>query len=410
MASAYVCAFRGRRDSYQVPIALAEIGRLEAFVTDHFCASFERLAASVLPRRLADRVLSRQEPRIPEDRVVRLRYVAMAEAITRTAGMASASIYTKFDPEYGKAAAKIARRSKSDLFLYSSYAWEAFIASYRHDPRRVLFQFHPHIRQEVEILAADRRRNTNDPIAFSGELDSGAAGPTEARLKSDSAWARADHVVCASSFTKRSLVDEGADPAIISVIPYGVDMPPEAVDDHPAGGEGLGAIFVGSGLQRKGLHHLLAAWQRAGLPRGSRLTVVSRTLDPALIPLLRRTEGVEHLPGVSRDQLSRLYRQSDLFVMPSLVEGFGQVYLEALAHGVPVLGTENTCCPDLGDEDDGIFLTKPGSVDALVAALESLAARLAGDHGIRDRARACARRFTWEAFRRGMQDIALATA
>ena len=54
--------------------------------------------------------------------------------------------------------------------------------------------------------------------------------------------------------------------------------------------------------------------------------------------------------------------------MPSLVEGFGQVYLEALAQGCPVLGTANTCLPDLGGEADAIFLVTPGNVELFEAA------------------------------------------
>ena len=46
--------------------------------------------------------------------------------------------------------------------------------------------------------------------------------------------------------------------------------------------------------------------------------------------------------------------------MPSLVEGFGQVYLEALAEGTPILGTKNTALPDLGGEEDGVFLATAG--------------------------------------------------
>ena len=58
--------------------------------------------------------------------------------------------------------------------------------------------------------------------------------------------------------------------------------------------------------------------------------------------------------------------------MPSLIEGFGQVYLEALSFGLPVLGTRNTCLPDLGDEGDGIFCVDPGNIEELTSTLERL--------------------------------------
>jgi glycosyltransferase involved in cell wall biosynthesis len=85
--------------------------------------------------------------------------------------------------------------------------------------------------------------------------------------------------------------------------------------------------------------------------------------------------------------------------MPSLVEGFGQVFLESLSYGCPVLGTMNTCLPDLGQEKDGIFLTEIGNIDKLIYQLEFLAEKLPSNHKIRDDARSCAQRFPWQNFR-----------
>ena len=81
------------------------------------------------------------------------------------------------------------------------------------------------------------------------------------------------------------------------------------------------------------------------------------------------------------------------------MEGFGQVYLEALSYGCPVLGTPNTCLPDLGTEEDGVFLTPAGDVEDLAGTLERLATFLPDRLALRKHAHACAGRFTWERFR-----------
>ena len=57
------------------------------------------------------------------------------------------------------------------------------------------------------------------------------------------------------------------------------------------------ALFVGSGVQRKGLHHLLHAWHRARLPADSELTLVCRNLDPGLEELVIRSRP-DHRFGV----------------------------------------------------------------------------------------------------------------
>lgn len=400
----FVCAFRGRRDSYQVPIALAEAGLLDQFVTDQYSSKAERVLGNVLPRRLGESVLARFDPALPQSLVRRLHVTAVQESIARFAGRPAAAIYERFDPRYGDVAARCARQYKSDLFMYSPYAWSAFNASYRHSPRRVLFQFHPHHMLESSILRADSSANERSGIYFDGQMETIHQAGATARVHGDSAWQLADHIVCASQFTRRSLIAVGARPERISVVPYGVTSDTSFDDlECSTPDEGFHVLFVGSGIQRKGLHHLLLAWNRARLPVGARLTVVARVIDPGLEPLLAATPRVIIRRGVPQAELRRLYATATLFCMPSLIEGFGQVYLEALASGLPVLGTTHTCCPDLGTPADGVFITTPGNIDELIASLETLARRLPGDCVLRTQARACAMRYTWSAFRRQIQ-------
>jgi glycosyltransferase involved in cell wall biosynthesis len=396
----YICAFRGRRDSYQVPVALAEAGKLDRLITDHYCGLPERLLAAMLPRRLAESVRGRFDEGLPETLVTRLRWTAAAEVAARLSKVPAPAVFDTFDPRYGAIAAREARRLKSDLLMYSPHAHEAFSALFEHSPRKVLFQYHPHHVCEDAILKADRTASEKLGIEFSGRLESIGEAPGSGRLRGDSAWKIADRILCASTFTKRSLIEAGADPAKIWVVPYGVHYaPPQVAGEQPRPDDGFHALFVGSGLQRKGLHHLLLAWQRARLPVGARLTVVARIIDPGLAPLLETTPGVHASRGVTGKELRRLYDTATVFVMPSLVEGFGQVYLEALAQGLPVIGTCNTCLPDIGGEAEGIFLTVPGQIDELAALLERLSVRLDNNLDLRRKAALHAQQFTWARFR-----------
>lgn len=391
----YVIAFRGRRDGYEVPIALAERGLLDAFVTDHFCGPIERLAARFLPPARAEKLLSRGDPRIPGHLVRKLRITALQEALfARQHGMGD-KLFARFDPVYGTVAHAIAERRGSDIFAYSPYAPQAFAPMAGRTPHKILFQYHPHIGTEQRLLLADLESPERRAMPAAQSLDSGLT-PNGLRLASDDAWRGADHIVCASGFTRQSLIEAGADPGRISVIPYGVDLPETFAEAPPAN---FRALYVGSGSYRKGLHHLIAAWARARLPEGARLTVVARVIEPELLALVQSAPGVDYVSGVRAAELAALYASSSLFVMPSLVEGFGQVYLEALSHGLPVLGTPNTCVPDLGGEEQGLFVTAPGDGAALAGRLEELARLLDGNADIRSRARAVAREHSWARFR-----------
>ena len=210
-------------------------------------------------------------------------------------------------------------------------------------------------------------------------------------------WKYADQILCASSFTKQTLLSAGVEPNLCHVIPYGVEPPLPPFQEPNS--DNFQALFVGSGVQRKGLHHLLYAWSRSHLPKGSQLILVCRNLDPGIESLIRKTSNVRLIKGTDTQTLRNLYETSHLFIMPSLVEGFGQVFLESLSYGCPVLGTANTCLPDLGEEKDGIFLTEVGNIDELVYRIEYLAEKLLNNNHIRDHARACAKRFPWSNFR-----------
>jgi glycosyltransferase involved in cell wall biosynthesis len=395
----YVCAFRGRRDSYQVPLALAEGDLLDRFITDAYASPSIRILARFLPERVREKVASRRIDGIPIERVRCLWLTTFAEHLRHRLGCARDRTFAQLDIHFSKAAAHRAAKSQSDLFLYSPYAWEAFTASYPHSPRRILFQYHPHYETEQRILNQDAERFPSVGESFSpgsrGEL------PEELRRRERDVWRYADLIICASSFTRDSLIKAGCGETQCRVIPYGIELPNRFPVRRP---KEFRVLFVGSGVQRKGLHHLLYAWRQARLPASSKLVIVCRVMDRGIESIAANTPRIELHQHVSRTRLNELYEQTAFFVMPSLCEGFGQVYLEALAHGCPVLGTRNTGLPDVGDENDGVFCVEPGNVAALTSKLETLVQVLRNNTEVFIKARACAARHSWGLFRSALRD------
>ena len=392
----YVCAFRGRRDSYQVPLALAEGGLLDSFITDFYAFPVIRLLSRHFPSRIREKMDSRYDVQIPDDQIKCLWGTTALEHLRHLLKCSPSGTFARLDQHFSVAAAARARKQESSLFLYSPYAWEAFEANYHHAPRKVLFQFHPHRILEREILKQDYARHPY--VVDSYTQETGEQLDANLLRRNQDAWQLADLIFCASSFTRQSLLKAGADMSKCRVVPYGVDLP--VMNAFFKAPDVFRVLFVGSGIQRKGLHHLLLAWQNAALPGGSRLTLICRTIDKGIEQLVQKTNNVELRREISKDMLSSLFSSSTLFAMPSLVEGFGQVYLEALSHGCPVLGTPNTCLPDLGNENDGIFIVPAGdNIEALTHMLESAAKTLPGNDVIRQKARNCASRFNWAHFR-----------
>ncbi len=175
------------------------------------------------------------------------------------------------------------------------------------------------------------------------------------------------------------------------VAPPGTD---KAAPARGSGGNGpLALLAVGALVPRKGYDVLIAALATLReLPW--RLTIAGdRTRHPATaqrveadIARLSLAGRVTLAGAVSDERLGALYDGADLFVLPSRYEGYGMAFAAAIAHGLPVIGTDGGAIPEAVPADAGI-LVPPDNVPALAAALH----RLITDAGERGRLAAAAR-------------------
>lgn len=185
-------------------------------------------------------------------------------------------------------------------------------------------------------------------------------------------------VVTTSEATAHLLTREFAVPwERITVARPGTDPAPRArgSEEHT-----VALLAVGALIPRKGYADLVAAL--AGLKQFDwHLTVAgSRHRDPAhadRIAALIERRGLErrvHLAGeMDEAALGRAYRRADIFVLPSRFEGYGMVYAEALARGLPVIGCDAGAVAE-ATATGGAILVEPGDVDALGDALTGLIA------------------------------------
>lgn len=232
-------------------------------------------------------------------------------------------------------------------------------------------------------------------------LEAGLAAAKSAALRASerAALACTRHVVATSAKVARLLVDDyGVAPDGMSVVQPGTDrVPPRPRNENSV----VKLLAVGSLIPRKGYDVLVAALARlTNLPW--RLTVVGdRERSPqtarqvrADIARLGLADRVTLLGTVGADELAPLYASADLFVLPSRFEGYGMAYAEAIAHGVPVVGTTAGAIPETVPADAGV-LVAPDNVEALAGALQ----RLIANAGERKRLAAGARAATFPSWR-----------
>lgn len=386
MSRRYVTGFNGSRDWYEAPLALQEAGMLARHVSDFFVPDFA--AGLIKPSDTGFR--SRRRAGLPSAKVVMsLEALARQTPLLRRADGAGPHVHLPLDRAISKLAATVAEREDADLFLHQYYAYWAFAAA-RKSRRRILFQFHPHPAYIYDALAQDIQRFPAMAWSFANDVD--ASPPTEQPQARLDEWRLADAIICSSSFVKASLVAQGADGAKIQVTPYGGFMP---ITGPTARGRGdrCGFLFIGQGTQRKGVHHLLAAWGKAKLAR-STLTLVCRRGDPAVKDMAEAV-GARFVPGLDKAELDAIYTDSDVFAMPSIHEGFGLVYLEAMAAGLFCIGTRNTGLPDMVTAPDSWVAVEAGDIEALVNALQAAEARWAAGGYDRAAIAAGVSRRTW---------------
>jgi glycosyltransferase involved in cell wall biosynthesis len=236
------------------------------------------------------------------------------------------------------------------------------------------------------------------PLALETGLT--AAEAAALRASERAALAEMRHVIVTSAATARHLVaDYGVAADRVTVAMPGVD----AVQASRGSRDGTVALLsVGALVPRKGYDVLIAALAKMpDLPW--RLTIVGdRNREPATAARLdadlaaaRLDRRVTFTGAVPSDRLSALYAAADLFVLASRHEGYGMAFAEAIAHGVPVVGTRAGAIPDTVPDGTGI-LVPPDDVAALAGALRALIAEPDARGRLAAAARAAARRLpTW---------------
>lgn len=184
-----------------------------------------------------------------------------------------------------------------------------------------------------------------------------------------------------SDQTKRSIVEDyQIAPERVHVVGGGVNL--IRLPDEPHNKTSATAptvLFIGKEFHRKGGDLLLEAFGalRAEIPK-ARLLMVT---DDPVFPEAKK-DGVEIVqPTWIREEIVRLYRAADIFVLPSRLETWGDVLLEAMAFGLPCIGTDSDAMAEIIDHDSTGILVPPDNVPALTSALK----RLMKDGALRER-------------------------
>lgn len=214
---------------------------------------------------------------------------------------------------------------------------------------------------------------------------------------------KAARIVVASSFTKRTLIENGVAENKITLNPYGVDLKRFSNQDQPRRSGPFRFLFAGLVCARKGIPLLLQAWKRLQ-PKDAELWIVG-PLTPTAAAKCRSEGSVKIIGKVPNAEMASIMSQSDVFIFPSYFEGFGLVLLEAMAAGLPVLTTTATAGPDILTQGEDGWIIDPGDLDALTNAMQLCLRNKDRVAVMGENARATAERFSWDIYGDRWQEI-----
>lgn len=209
----------------------------------------------------------------------------------------------------------------------------------------------------------------------------------------------ASHVLCLCRQDTAFILARGwQDPSRVSVVPPGVDDVYLAAE--PADLTAPNVLFLGTWTARKGVRDLVQAFDRVleRVPM-ARLVVAGAhaPTERVLNSFNERTRSaVRVVPTGGEQELLGWMRSCSVMTLPSLYEGFGIAFLEAMAVGLPVVGTPTGGMADLiepGQNGDLVPARDPAALArALLAIVRSPERRCALGHA----ARQTAQQYTWQ--------------
>ena len=182
-------------------------------------------------------------------------------------------------------------------------------------------------------------------------------------MKSSDAW------LVYGSRHARDIVELGADPDRTVIAPITAVVPDAPPPQHRMPWIGpVRYLFVGRLIERKGVDIMLDAFKR--LDEGELWIAGDGPVHETVEAAARRDPRIRLLGHVAGDALSETYRQSDVLLVPSLYEPWGLVVHEGLAHGLPVITTDQVgAAHDLIDHGRNGYVVRAGSSDELNASM-----------------------------------------
>lgn len=339
----YIVVHAGARDWYRLAISLYENNRLAYLVTDDII--FRKEYRNLFPRSM-----------------IKISWIALFFKFLEKVVSSKMGFNIYKDYWLGRKAGKLSNKKKLPIFSCCRYAMTAFNISKIHP--KILFQYHPQSGCVKEILQDEVDKN---PMAKKTILEETEFRYSKKQLDDSIFEVKlSDFAVGASTFTLKTLIKQGMTENCVHMAPYGVNIKDFKPRNNFRKIDKMRFLFVGSFSQRKGISYLLQAFKELeDEGENFSLTMTGRGIMDYELVKSYNLKCLETHVNLPLEELVKLMQESDVFVFPSICEGFGLVLIQAMATGMPLITTYNTSGPDFIEEGKDGFLIETQDIEAI---------------------------------------------
>ena len=361
----WICAQIGAREHYAIPRVLQRLGMLKHFYTDFWAGTMLQTLGALSGRSV---LRTRFHSDLAKAKVTSFNATTVLDSVF--GDVLKKNPYDWFHyvgKDFGERIVGSLQRQKKInwkeiiFFGYDTGFFEPAQWINQRGGKTIVCQMDPS-RFEVDLVREEWKRWPS--------LAKKASDVPECYFKRREAeWAVADLVMVNSEWTRQALIRQGVKNDKIVVVPLAYE-----VDKHEGRGSRiennqdvaksplctpfdvrhpLRVLFLGQVIPRKGIQYLIEA---------ARLLSEEPICFDVVGAIGISDQAVASVPSnmtfhgpVSRDRSDEFYRSADLFVLPTLSDGFALTQLEAMAHGLPVIATPN-CGDVVTDRVDGMIV------------------------------------------------------
>jgi glycosyltransferase involved in cell wall biosynthesis len=275
------------------------------------------------------------------------------------------SIYGNYlGGKFGKSIAKYAKKNNvKAVVAYDRFAYNCFQELEGTDIIRILDMSSIPVKTICDIIARDLPNSGTFSGTYYQQLQGFYQSTIQRSIKEIQV---SDYFLVASEFVKNILIEENVEEEKIFIARYGADISRFSFETkkRKKSNEKVIFLFVGRLTAAKGIHYLLEAFKQLNRDDIELRVAGSMMNNEPLFEQYR--DYFTYLGEVPNHEMPDIYKQSDIFVLPTMYDGASLAIVEALASGLPVISTQSAGNSELITDGKDGFVIPTGEIDPLM--------------------------------------------